>query len=279
MAPRCGPLVAHPARRSPRWPSSAPAQASSGDPLRRPRRRLADLRAGHARGAASTGSTASASRSSASRVRWDQVAREPPGARRVRRPTTPTAGASAPTCSTRCTTTASTSSSRCSGRRAGRTAAGSSTGRRRGAPTSPTSPSAASAPLSVGARLDDLERAEPAPLAAADDRRRSTSSGCSTRPTRRSTRRSATARVAGGVTAPRGNTGGVSPVQWIRGMGAAKARLDAYAHHPYPLRPRVESAVLAGLHAGGSARRSRWARSNRARARGALARSGRSGSG
>ena len=42
-------------------------------------------------------------------------------------------------------------------------------------------------------------------------------------------------RVAGGVTAPRGSTGGVSPVDWIRGMRAARARLDAYAHHPYPL--------------------------------------------
>jgi hypothetical protein len=44
-------------------------------------------------------------------------------------------------------------------------------------------------------------------------------------------------RVAGGVTAPRGSAGGVSPVDWIRGMGTAGARLDAYAHHPYPLRP------------------------------------------
>jgi hypothetical protein len=42
------------------------------------------------------------------------------------------------------------------------------------------------------------------------------------------------ARVAGGVTAPRGSTGGVSPVLWIRGMRRAGARLDAYAHHPYP---------------------------------------------
>jgi hypothetical protein len=42
------------------------------------------------------------------------------------------------------------------------------------------------------------------------------------------------ARVGGGVTAPRGSTGGVSPVAWIRGMKAAGARLDAYAHHPYP---------------------------------------------
>jgi hypothetical protein len=42
------------------------------------------------------------------------------------------------------------------------------------------------------------------------------------------------ARVGGGVTAPRGSTGGVSPVAWIRGMRVAGARLDAYAHHPYP---------------------------------------------
>jgi hypothetical protein len=46
------------------------------------------------------------------------------------------------------------------------------------------------------------------------------------------------ARVAGGVTAPRAATGGVSPVAWIRGMRAAGARLDAYAHHPYPASPR-----------------------------------------
>ncbi len=42
------------------------------------------------------------------------------------------------------------------------------------------------------------------------------------------------AKVAGGVTAPRGSSGGVSPVKWIRGMRSAGARLDAYAHHPYP---------------------------------------------
>jgi hypothetical protein len=43
--------------------------------------------------------------------------------------------------------------------------------------------------------------------------------------------------VAGGVTAPRGSAGGVSPVDWVAGMAAAHARLDAYAHNPYPLRP------------------------------------------
>jgi hypothetical protein len=42
------------------------------------------------------------------------------------------------------------------------------------------------------------------------------------------------ARVGAGETAPRGNTGGLSPVAWIHGMRAAGARLDAYAHHPYP---------------------------------------------
>ena len=45
------------------------------------------------------------------------------------------------------------------------------------------------------------------------------------------------ARVGGGVTAPRGGLGGVAPVRWIHGMATAHAKLDAYAHHPYPLRP------------------------------------------
>jgi hypothetical protein len=47
--------------------------------------------------------------------------------------------------------------------------------------------------------------------------------------------------VAGGVTAPRGNAGGVGPLAWIRGMKAAHAKLDAYAHHPYPSRPGTET--------------------------------------
>jgi hypothetical protein len=45
------------------------------------------------------------------------------------------------------------------------------------------------------------------------------------------------ARVAGGVTAPRGGPGGISPVDFIRRMDRAGARLDAYAHHPYPVYP------------------------------------------
>lgn len=53
-------------------------------------------------------------------------------------------------------------------------------------------------------------------------------------------------RVGGGATAPRGNAGGISPVAWIRGMAAAGARLDAYAHHPYPERPHVETPSSGG---------------------------------
>ena len=45
------------------------------------------------------------------------------------------------------------------------------------------------------------------------------------------------ARVGGGVTGPRGANGGVSPVDWVRGMARARARFDAYAHHPYPASP------------------------------------------
>jgi hypothetical protein len=54
------------------------------------------------------------------------------------------------------------------------------------------------------------------------------------------------AQVAGGGTAPRGSTGGVSPVAWIRGMHAAHARLDAYAHNPYPLDPKRETPLTGG---------------------------------
>jgi hypothetical protein len=43
--------------------------------------------------------------------------------------------------------------------------------------------------------------------------------------------------VAGGVTSPRRTPSGRSPIAWIRGMHAARARLDAYAQNPYPVRP------------------------------------------
>jgi hypothetical protein len=55
--------------------------------------------------------------------------------------------------------------------------------------------------------------------------------------------------VAGGVTAPRGNAGGVSPVDWIRAMRRARARLDAYAHNPYPLSPHTETPWAGGCAA------------------------------
>jgi hypothetical protein len=45
------------------------------------------------------------------------------------------------------------------------------------------------------------------------------------------------ARVAGGVTGPRAGRGGISPVDFIRWMDRAGARLDAFAHHPYPVFP------------------------------------------
>jgi len=54
------------------------------------------------------------------------------------------------------------------------------------------------------------------------------------------------AQVAGGVTAPRGSSGGVSPVDWIAGMRAAHARLDAYAQHAYPLNPKQETPISGG---------------------------------
>lgn len=53
------------------------------------------------------------------------------------------------------------------------------------------------------------------------------------------------ARVGGGVTGPRGNAGGVSPVDWLRGMARAGARFDAYAHHPHPGGP-FESPTVGG---------------------------------
>jgi hypothetical protein len=45
------------------------------------------------------------------------------------------------------------------------------------------------------------------------------------------------AKVGGGVTAPRGGKGGMTPVDFIHGMARARAHLDAYAHNPYPVYP------------------------------------------
>jgi hypothetical protein len=46
-----------------------------------------------------------------------------------------------------------------------------------------------------------------------------------------------TDRVAGGVTAPQGGKSGTSALDFIRRMASAGARLDAFAHNPYPLYP------------------------------------------
>jgi len=53
-------------------------------------------------------------------------------------------------------------------------------------------------------------------------------------------------RVAGGVTGPRAGSGGMSPTAFVRGMKSAGARLDAYAHHPYPERPKSETPSSGG---------------------------------
>jgi hypothetical protein len=41
-------------------------------------------------------------------------------------------------------------------------------------------------------------------------------------------------KVAGGVTSPRRTPGGISPHDFMVGMKRSRARLDAYAHNPYP---------------------------------------------
>jgi hypothetical protein len=51
--------------------------------------------------------------------------------------------------------------------------------------------------------------------------------------------------IAGGATAPRGGPGGTSPVDFIRGMARAGARLDVYAHHPHALSP-AETPTTGG---------------------------------
>ncbi|MGZ4334777.1 MAG: hypothetical protein ACXVRJ_10975, partial [Gaiellaceae bacterium] len=56
------------------------------------------------------------------------------------------------------------------------------------------------------------------------------------------------AQVGGGVTAPRGGLGGVAPVTWIRGMAAAHAKLDAYAHNPYPSSPAETPSSHGCVH-------------------------------
>jgi hypothetical protein len=47
--------------------------------------------------------------------------------------------------------------------------------------------------------------------------------------------------VAGGITAPRAGPSGMSPIDFLRGMKAAGAHLDVYAHNPYPENPQQET--------------------------------------
>ena len=114
------------------------------------------------------------------------------------------------------------------------------------------------AALPVGQALADLERAEPAALARSRPippsyvKRLLNPAYAAIHKARPG------ALVAGGVTAPRAATGGVSPVAWIDGMAAAGAHLDAYAHNPYCAQqaPRRRSPAAAI-----TATRSRWRRS------------------
>ena len=97
-------------------------------------------------------------------------------------------------------------------------------------------------------KCSDLERAEPGALVAPDIRAHlrdsPAESGVHGDPRRDS--RGASRRWG---TAPRGSTGGVSPVSWMLAMHRAHARLDAYAHNPYPLDPRTREPAPRRLHA------------------------------
>jgi hypothetical protein len=55
-------------------------------------------------------------------------------------------------------------------------------------------------------------------------------------------------RVAGGATSPRPTSSGLSPVAFMRGMRLARARMDAYSHHPYPVtRGETPSGFARGV--------------------------------
>ena len=53
-------------------------------------------------------------------------------------------------------------------------------------------------------------------------------------------------RVAGGATSPRPTPSGMSPVAFMRGMRAARPRMDAYSHHPYPVTRRERPTGFYG---------------------------------
>ena len=194
-------------------------------PLRDPGRCLVDPRPWHA------GRAPGQTRGPGRRSRPLQPALEPDRADAWRART----GRRAMRCSVGCGTGGSQPSSASSARRAGATGAGRRTSRRRRADFAAFARAAAQR-VPLGPRLARLERAEPGPLAPADVacplRPVAAQSGVCGDPRREppSTRRRRRHRTSRG-------SNGVSPVTWIRGMKAAGARLDAYAHHPYPARP------------------------------------------
>jgi hypothetical protein len=53
-------------------------------------------------------------------------------------------------------------------------------------------------------------------------------------------------RVAGGATSPRPTPSGMSPVAFMRSMRAARPRMDAYSHHPYPVTRRERPTGFYG---------------------------------
>jgi hypothetical protein len=57
-------------------------------------------------------------------------------------------------------------------------------------------------------------------------------------------------RVAGGVTSPRKTPTGMTPYDFMKGMSAAGARLDAYAQNPYPVEPGETPTHVSCLRCG-----------------------------
>ena len=91
--------------------------------------------------------------------------------------------------------------------------------------------------LPLGSLLADLERAEQAALAQADevdDLRPASAQPWIRGDPRRAATRPGRWRRDRALVAP---SGGVAPTAWVRGMAAARAKFDAYAHHPYPATP------------------------------------------
>ena len=105
-----------------------------------------------------------------------------------------------------------------------------------------------------GGALGDLERAEPGAVAAAG--LGAHVHAAAERVLRRDQAGEPVGEVAGGVTAPRGNTGGDNPVNWIRAMRALR-RAARRVRAP-PVSRRGPRTRRPGPAAARGARRSRW---------------------